>query len=57
MPQVYFTLPAGDLEAIDCLADQDFDGNRSEVLRDAVAEYLHGREPGRAAEGAREALP
>ena len=43
MPQVYFSLPAGDLEAVDYVAERDFDGNRSAVLREAVAEYLHGR--------------
>jgi metal-responsive CopG/Arc/MetJ family transcriptional regulator len=43
MPQVYFSLPAEDLEIVDYLAERDFDGNRSGVLRDAVAEYLTGR--------------
>ena len=43
MPQVYFTLAAGDLEAVDFLAERDFDGSRSAVLRYAVAEYLAGR--------------
>ena len=28
MPQVYFTLPAADLEALDFLAERDFDGGR-----------------------------
>lgn len=43
MPQVYFSLPAGDLEAVDHIAETRFDGNRSQVLREAVTEYLHGR--------------
>lgn len=43
MPQVYFNLDAGDLEAVDFLAERYFDGNRSEVLREAVSEYLTGR--------------
>jgi hypothetical protein len=43
MPQVYFGLPAEDLEIVDYLAERDFDGNRSGVLRAAVAEYLTGR--------------
>jgi len=43
MPQVYFNLPADDLAAVDFLAERDFDGNRSGVLREAVAEYLTGR--------------
>ena len=43
MPQVYFSLPAEDLEAVDFLAERDFDGSRSAVLRDAAAEYLTGR--------------
>lgn len=42
MPQVYFDLPAEDLEAVDAIADRRHDGNRSEVLRQAVADYLHG---------------
>jgi|HubBroStandDraft_6_1064221.scaffolds.fasta_scaffold00062_97 metal-responsive CopG/Arc/MetJ family transcriptional regulator len=43
MPQVYFSLPAEDLAAVDYLAERDFDGNRSGVLREAVTEYLAGR--------------
>jgi predicted transcriptional regulator len=41
MSQVYFNLPAADLEAVDALAEMR-DGNRSEVLRQAVADYLYG---------------
>lgn len=62
MPQVYFNLPADDLEAVDCLAERE-GVSRSEVLREAVAEYLHGRvceaegaAPGQA-EDVQEALP
>ena len=29
------------LIAIDCLADMEADGNRSEIVRRAVQEYLH----------------
>lgn len=46
MAQVYFSLPAEDLEAVDYAAERDFDGNRSEVLRAAVTEYLTGRAEG-----------
>jgi metal-responsive CopG/Arc/MetJ family transcriptional regulator len=46
MPQVYFSLPAEDLEAVDFIAERDFDGNRSEVLRAAIGEYLTGRTEG-----------
>jgi metal-responsive CopG/Arc/MetJ family transcriptional regulator len=42
MPQVYFNLPGDDLEAVDYLAERE-GVSRSEVLREAVAEYLHGR--------------
>ena len=42
MPQVYFSLPADDLEIVDYLAERE-GVSRSEVLRDAVGEYLHGR--------------
>jgi len=41
MTVVYFNLPADDLAAVDFLADRDEDGNRSEVLRHAVHDYLH----------------
>ncbi len=37
MPQVYFNLAA-----VDYAAERD-GASRSEVLRDAVSEYLHGR--------------
>lgn len=50
MPQVYVSLPAEDLEAVDCLAEREFDGNRSQVLREAVAEYLHGHAESAAAQ-------
>jgi hypothetical protein len=38
---VYFNLAGDDLEAVDFLAEQECDGNRSEILRRAVHEYLH----------------
>ena len=43
MPQVYFRLDDEDLDAVDFIAERDFDGNRSDVLRAAVAEYLAPR--------------
>jgi predicted transcriptional regulator len=42
MTVVYFNLSDDDLQAVDALADMRFDGNRSEVLRQAALDYLHG---------------